>query len=111
MAWYTASPLQGMYAAVTRQTLAGEPRAGWFPEERVDVEFALRAYTVNNAYAAGEERVKGKIAPGYLADLVMLDADPLRVAPERLKDVKVMLTMVGGRAVYEATRPGAPRTE
>ena len=101
-AWYTASPLQGIYAAVTRQTLSGEPRAGWFPEERVDVEFALRAYTVNNAYAAGEERVKGKIAPGYLADLVMLDADPLRIAPERLKDVKVELTMVGGRIVHDA---------
>jgi predicted amidohydrolase YtcJ len=101
-AWYTASPLQGIYAAVTRQTLAGEPRAGWFPEERVDVEFALRAYTVNNAYAAGEERVKGKIAPGYLADLVMLDADPFRIAPARLKDVKVVLTMVGGRMVYES---------
>jgi predicted amidohydrolase YtcJ len=103
-AWYTANPLHGIYAAVTRQTLAGEPRAGWFPEERVDVEFALRAYTVNNAYAAGEERVKGKISPGYLADLVILDADPFRVAPQRLKDVKVVLTMVGGRPVYETRR-------
>ncbi|MFN2564402.1 MAG: amidohydrolase [Gemmatimonadaceae bacterium] len=110
-AWYTANPLHGIYAAVTRQTLAGEPRAGWFPEERVDVEFALRAYTVHNAYAAGEERVKGKIAPGYLADLVMLDADPLRVAPARLKDVKVLLTIVGGRTVYDARAGGAPRTE
>ena len=100
-AWYTANPLHGVYAAVTRQTLAGEPRSGWFPEERVDVELALRAYTVNNAYAAGEERVKGKIAPGYLADLAMLDADPFRVAPQRLKDVKVVLTMVGGRIVRE----------
>jgi predicted amidohydrolase YtcJ len=110
-AWYTANPLHGIYAAVTRQTLAGEPRAGWFPEERVDVEFALRAYTVNNAYAAGEELVKGRIAPGYLADLVVLDADPLRVAPARLKDVKVVLTVVGGRTVYEERRPSAPRTE
>jgi predicted amidohydrolase YtcJ len=100
-AWYTANPLHGIYAAVTRQTLAGAPQGGWFPEERVDVELALRAYTVNNAYAADQERVKGKIAPGYLADLVMLDADPLRVAPARLKDVKVVLTMVGGRSVYE----------
>ena len=107
-AWYTASPLQGIYAAVTRQTLAGEPRAGWFPEERVDVEFALRAYTVHNAYAAGEERVKGRIAAGFLADLVMLDADPIRIAPERLKDVKVVLTMVGGRTVYDAGRAARP---
>jgi predicted amidohydrolase YtcJ len=101
-AWYTANPLHGIYAAVTRQTLAGEPHSGWFPEERVDVEFALRAYTVNNAYAAGEERARGKIAPGYFADLVMLDADPLRIPSARLKDVKVMLTMVGGRTVHEA---------
>jgi predicted amidohydrolase YtcJ len=105
----TAPPIE--HAAVTRQTLAGEPRASWFPEERVDVEFALGAYTVNNAYAAGEERVKGRIAPGYLADLVILDADPLRVAPARLKDVKVVLTMVGGRPVYEAGGRGTPRTE
>jgi predicted amidohydrolase YtcJ len=103
-AWYTANPLQGIYAAVTRQTLAGEPREGWFPEERVDVEFALRAYTVNNAYAAGEERMKGKIAPGYLADLAMLDSDPFRVPPAQLKDVKVLLTMVGGRIVHDARR-------
>jgi predicted amidohydrolase YtcJ len=102
-AWYTANPMHGIYAAVTRQTLAGQPSAGWFPEERVDVEFALRAYTVNNAYAAGEERVKGRIAPGYLADLVILDADPFRVPPERLKDVKVALTMVGGRVVWRAS--------
>ena len=103
-AWYTANPMHGIYAAVTRQTLAGEPRAGWFPEERVDVEFALRAYTVNNAYAAGEERLKGRIAPGYLADLVMLDADPLRITPAQLKDVKVVLTIVGGRTVYQTGR-------
>jgi predicted amidohydrolase YtcJ len=100
-AWYTANPLQGIYAAVTRQTLAGEPGGGWFPEERIDVEFALRAYTVNNAYASGEERMKGKIAPGYLADLVMLGSDPFRVPAAQLKDVKVLLTMVGGRTVYE----------
>jgi predicted amidohydrolase YtcJ len=101
-AWYTANPMHGIYAAVTRQTLAGQPRSGWFPEERVDVEFALRAYTVNNAYAAGEERTKGRIAPGYLADLVMLDADPFRIEPSRLKDVRVALTIVGGRPVYTA---------
>jgi predicted amidohydrolase YtcJ len=58
--WYTADPLLGIYAAVTRQTLDGEPEGGWFPEERVDVETALRAYTVNNAYAAGEERAQGR---------------------------------------------------
>lgn len=98
--WYTANPLHGMYAAVTRQTLDGQPAGGWYPEERIDVETALRAYTVNNAWVAGEEAEKGSLTPGKLADLVVLDADPLRIAPERLKDVQVVLTMVGGRIVH-----------
>jgi len=104
--WYTAEPAKGIYAAVTRQTLDGQPAAGWFPEERVDVETALRAYTVNNAWAAGEEDRKGRIAPGLLADLVVLDADPFAVPPSALKDLTVRYTIVDGRVVYE--RPSAP---
>ncbi|MGH7753794.1 MAG: amidohydrolase, partial [Gemmatimonadales bacterium] len=99
--WYPANPILGIYAAVTRQTLEGQPAAGWFPEERVDLETALRAYTVNNAYAAGEEAVKGRVAPGYFADLVVLDQDPFQVVPSRLKDVRVMLTLVDGAVVFE----------
>jgi cyanophycinase len=100
--WYPASPVLGIYAAVTRQTLDGEPAAGWFPEERIDVETALRAYTVNNAWAAGEEAVKGQLAPGMLADIAVLDGDPFRVAPHELKDLQVLLTVVGGRIVHDA---------
>ncbi len=100
--WYTANPLHGMYAAVTRQTLDGEPEGGWFPQERIDIETALRAYTVNNAWAAGEEAVKGKLAPGYLADLVVLDRDLFRIDPSALKGVSVLYTVTGGRVVYEA---------
>jgi predicted amidohydrolase YtcJ len=103
--WYTAEPAKGIYAAVTRQTLEGEPAAGWYPEERVDVETALRAYTVNTAWAAGEEDRKGRLAPGLLADLVVLDADPFAVAPAALKDLKVRYTIVDGRVIYE--RPAA----
>lgn len=99
--WYTANPLHGIYAAVTRQTLDGAPAAGWFPDERLDVETTLRAYTVTNAWAAGEEAVKGRIATGLLADLVVLDADPFRVTPAALKDIRVVLTVVGGRVVHE----------
>jgi predicted amidohydrolase YtcJ len=99
--WYTAEPAKGIYAAVTRQTLEGEPPDGWFPEERVDVETALRAYTVNTAWAAGEEDRKGRVAPGYLADLVVLDADPFTVPPSALKDLKVRYTIVDGRVVHE----------
>jgi hypothetical protein len=91
-----------MYAAVTRQTLDGKPQGGWFPEERVDLETALRAYTVNNAWVAGEESVKGSLSPGKLADLVVIDRDPFRVQPSELKDLKVSMTIVGGKVVWDA---------
>ncbi len=102
-AWYTVNPLQGMYAAVTRQTLDGQPEGGWFPEERIDVETALRAYTVNNAWVAGEEDRKGRIVAGFLADLAVLGADPFAVSPESLKDVQVEMTIVDGLVVYDAS--------
>jgi predicted amidohydrolase YtcJ len=100
--WYTANPVHVIYAAVTRQTLSGEPAVGWFPEERVDLETALRAYTVNNAWAAGEESLKGRLAPGLLADLVVLDRDPFAIPPSGLRDVRVLYTVLGGSVVYQA---------
>lgn len=103
--WYTANPLHGMYAATTRQTLDGKPAGGWFPEERVGLETALRAYTVNNAWAAGEERWKGTLAPGMVADLVVLDRDPFTEPAATLKERRVLFTIVGGRVVYEAAKP------
>lgn len=103
-AWYTSNPLHGVYAAVTRQTIDGTPEGGWFPEERIDVETALRAYTVNNAYVAGEEGYKGKLAEGFVADIAVLDADPFEVEPLDLKDVRVMLTIVDGEIVFERPR-------
>ncbi len=91
-----------MYAATTRQTLDGKPEGGWFPEERVSLETALRAYTVNNAWAAGEENEKGRIAPGLLADLAVWDRDPFEGRPASLKDRRIVLTILGGRIVHEA---------
>ncbi len=99
--WYPADPLLGIYAAVTRQTLDGQPPGGWFPEERVDVETALRAYTATNAWAAGEEGIKGSLTPGKLADLVVLDRDPFTVGPAYLKELQVVLTVVGGEIVFQ----------
>jgi len=99
--WYPASPVLGIYAAVTRQTLEGQPSEGWYPEERLDVETALRAYTTNNAWAAGEGSLKGSLEPGKLADLVVLSDDPFTLEPSRLKDVRVLLTMVGGDIVHQ----------
>jgi predicted amidohydrolase YtcJ len=100
-AWYPADPVLGMYAAVARQTLEGEPAGGWFPDERVSVQDAMEAYTINAAYAGFEEHRKGRIAPGYMADLVVLSRDPFAVAPSAIKDIEVVRTMVAGRWVYE----------
>ena len=105
--WYPASPVLGIYAAVTRQTLGGEPEGGWYPEERVDLETALRAYTVNNAWAAGEEASKGSLEPGKLADIVVLDRDLFSLEPAMLKNCRVLYTIVGGRVVFQRRDPEA----
>lgn len=103
--WYTANPMQIIYAATTRQTLDGKPAGGWFPEQRLDLETSLRSYTINNAWAEGEEASKGSLAVGKLADLVLLDRDLFATPASQIKDVKALLTVVGGRIVYEAPRP------
>ena len=100
--WYTANPMVVIYAAVTRQTLEGTPPQGWFPEQRLDLETSLRSYTVNNAWAEGEESSKGSLTRGKLADFVVLDHDLFAIPPERIKDTKVLLTVVGGRIVHAA---------
>lgn len=94
-------PLQGIYAAVTRQTLDGKNPQGWVPEQKISVQEAVEAYTLGSAYAEFQEREKGSIAPGKLADLVQLSDDIFAVPPEAIKDVKVEMTMVGGKVVYE----------
>jgi predicted amidohydrolase YtcJ len=93
-------PLLGIYAAVTRRTLDGKHPDGWVPEERITVEEALRAYTVQNAYAVFSERTRGKLAPGYLADLVLLDHDLTAISPEDIERVGVVATVVGGKVVF-----------
>jgi predicted amidohydrolase YtcJ len=95
-------PLLGIYAAVTRATLDGKHPNGWFPEEKLKVEEALRAYTAGSAFAAFEEKEKGTISPGKLADLVVLSDDLFSIPPERIKDARVVLTVVGGKVVYQA---------
>ena len=95
-------PLSGIYAAVTRATLDGKNPGGWFPEQRLTVEEALRAYTRGSAYAAFEEMDEGTISPGKLADVVVLSEDLFRIPPERIKDARVEITIVGGRVVYRA---------
>ena len=93
------APLMGMQGMVTRTGWNGET---WGPEQRVSVAEALQILTLNGAYASHEEHLKGSIAAGKLADYVFLSADPHTVAPDTLKDIKVVRTVVGGRTVYEA---------
>ncbi len=93
----TFDPLKGIHAAVTRQRADGSPGDdGWYPDARLTVDEALRGFTVGPAYASGREDRLGILAPGYLADLVVLDADLYAIHPSEILDVKVMGTMVGG---------------
>jgi predicted amidohydrolase YtcJ len=107
---YFLSPVYGLYAAVTRQTLKGEPKEGWFPDQRLTIEEALDAYTRAPAWASFEEGLKGTITPGRLADLAVFDTDLVaagRSDPGALLRAKVLYTVLGGKVVYEAAAPGA----
>jgi predicted amidohydrolase YtcJ len=95
------NPLLTVYAAVTRRTIDGKNPNGWVPEQKISVAEAVRGYTVGSAYAEFQENVKGSIAVGKLADLVLLSRDIFRIDPKEIENVKVLLTMVDGRVVYE----------
>ncbi len=99
---YYLNPMLGLYAAVTRKTLTGQPEGGWFPKEKLTIEEAIKAYTLNTAYAAYEEDIKGSITVGKLADFVVLSDNLLTMDPDGIKDVKVLTTVVGGNVVYES---------
>lgn len=94
-------PFQNIYMAVTRKDLSGYPEGGYFPQECVDVETAVDAYTLESAYAEFMENVKGRIQPGFLADMVVLDRDIFTVDPDEIKDISPVMTMVGGKVVYD----------
>ncbi len=96
------SPLSGIDAAVNRRTIDGKNPGGWFPEQKISAEEALRAYTSSAAYAAFEENEKGTLVVGKLADFVVLSSDPLSIEPERIEKITVVMTVVGGRVVYES---------
>ena len=97
---YYLNPMLGLYAAVTRKTMSGQPEGGWFPRERLTIEEAIRAYTLNTAYAGYEELIKGSLTVGKLADFVVLSDNLLTIDPIDIKDVSVVTTYVGGEAVY-----------
>jgi predicted amidohydrolase YtcJ len=99
-ALYHMHPKYLIYAAVTRQTLTGEPAGGWFPEERISVEEALRAYTINNARAAFEGDRRGSLKAGKLADVTLFDRNMLKIAPADILKAEVTHTIVGGKIVF-----------
>jgi len=101
--WFVAPPipLEGIYAAVTRQTIDGKNPDGWVPDQKISVEEALKSYTVRAAFASFEENIKGSIATGKLADFVILERDITQVDPVEIREVKVLKTVVGGKTVYE----------
>jgi predicted amidohydrolase YtcJ len=105
--WFVAppTPLEGLYAAVTRRTLDDRNPDGWIPEQKITLEDALRAYTRGAAYATFDEKEKGVIAPGALADFAIIDRDLTKVKPEAIRDAHIALTAVGGRVVYARKAP------
>ena len=98
-----ASPLYGIYAAVTRQTLDNKNPNGWVGKQKITVEQALLAYTKNGAYGSFDEKLKGTLEVGKLADFVILDSDITIANPEAIKDIKVLATYIAGKKVYDSS--------
>lgn len=99
---FAFEPLPAIYCVVTRMTPEGKPAGGWYPAGRITVEAALRHFTRDGAYASFDENVRGTLAAGKLADLVVLSTDILAVPPEEILKTKVLLTVMGGRDTYRA---------
>jgi len=103
------SPLVGVHAAVTRRRADGSPGPeGWYPEQRLTVAEAVRAYTLGAAWAGGEEADRGSLSPGKLADLAVLSKDLFTIDPMAILDTVVVATVVGGQCVYGAEALGLP---
>ena len=97
----TLNPWYGMQNAVTRQTLEGKPEGGWLPEQRLSLEQAIDGYTLGAAFAGHREASEGSLEAGKLADLIVLDQDLFKIAPSEIHKTNVLLTMVGGKVVYQ----------
>jgi predicted amidohydrolase YtcJ len=94
-------PLIGIYTALTRKGLDGKPEGGWIPEQTVDLETAIRGYTINGAYANFVEQNRGSIKPGKYADFVMISDNLFEIPSDKIKDAKVVWTMVGGKEAWK----------
>jgi predicted amidohydrolase YtcJ len=101
--WYVAplNPMLTLYAAATRATLDGKNPGGWIPEQKLSMADAVSAYTLGSAYAEFQEKEKGTIAPGKLADMVLLSENIFRIDPARVRDVEVDTTIMGGKVIHQ----------
>jgi predicted amidohydrolase YtcJ len=101
--WFVApmEPLLGIYGAVTRRTIDGKRPQGWIPEQKITVAEAIRAFTLGSAYASFDEKIKGSIEVGKLADLVVLSDDILTIPPHQIEKVKVTMTILDGKVIFQ----------
>jgi hypothetical protein len=100
-ALYHMHPKYLIYAAVARKTLKGTPEEGWFPEQRISVEDALKAYTINNAYAAFEDDIRGSLKEGKLADITVFDRNLLTIPEDEILQAEVTHTIIDGKIVFQ----------
>jgi len=98
---YLVHPKYLIHAAVNRTTLKGTPKNGWFPEQKISVHEALKAYTINNAYAAFEENIRGSIKQGKLADITVCDLNLLNIDPRDILKMNVLMTIVNGKIIFQ----------
>jgi predicted amidohydrolase YtcJ len=96
------NPFFGIYAAITRQDQKGWPEGGWHPEQRLNREEALKLFTIDAAFAAFEEDIKGSLKEGKLADMVIIDEDIMSIPASEIFKIKPVMTIVGGKIVYKA---------
>ncbi len=102
------NPLFGLYAAVTRATLDGKNPGGWFPEQKLTLAEAIEAYTMGSAYAEFQENDKGSITRGKLADMVLVSDDLFKLEPAKIRDAKVVTTILGGKIIWDANDKNYP---
>jgi predicted amidohydrolase YtcJ len=98
---YFMHPKYLIHAAVNRTTINHEPEGGWFPEQKISVHEALKAYTINNAYAAFEDKIRGSIKEGKLADITVCDLNLIKADPSEILDMNVVMTIVDGKIVFD----------
>jgi predicted amidohydrolase YtcJ len=97
----SVDPIRGLHSAVNRRTTDGKPPRGWVAEQRISVSDALRAYTQGGSYSSFEESIKGRIAPGMLADIAVLSQDLFKIDPMRIHETRVTMTVFDGKVIYQ----------